>query len=180
MQAACWQITGLMDPFQLAGLMKRLNAHMDPRCRADGLIQHRFDAAPFGSAYVTIAPAEQGPYASSNFNRVHLCGAEEGLTADGLARIADLFRQAGVGRFHVWLSPGPRMELVRRWLSNDGMTRRPWVNYLTLACDSVMPSSKPGRIEARALSGGEAARLAAQHEGIAWPDFLLSAGAPGF
>ena len=98
-----------MDEFQVAGLTKRLNVHMDTRCRADGLKQHRFDAAPFGSAYVTTSLAEQGPYASSNFNRVHLCGAEEGLTADGMAFIADLFRQAGVERFYVWLSPGPRM-----------------------------------------------------------------------
>ena len=58
-----------MDQFQLAGLMKRLNVHMDTQRRADGLTQHRFDAAPFGSAYVTISLAEQGPYASSNFNR---------------------------------------------------------------------------------------------------------------
>jgi hypothetical protein len=90
-----------MEEFKLAGLVKRLNVYMDARCRADGSRQYCLDSAPFGSAYVSISVAEQGPYASSNFNRVHLCGAEEVLTADGLARTADLFRQAGVERFYV-------------------------------------------------------------------------------
>jgi hypothetical protein len=120
-----------MDPYELAGLLKRLNVHMDARCRADGLRQHRFAAAPFGSAYVTISLTEQGPYASSNFNRVHVCGAEQGLTADGMARFADLFRQAGVDKFYVWLSPGPRMEVVRGRLTDASMTRRPHVSYPT-------------------------------------------------
>src|SRR5215813_8432557 len=113
-----------MDPFQLAGRLKRLHVHMDARCRAAGLTQHQLGAPPFGTAYVTVSLAEQGHYASSNFNRVHLCGAEEGLTADGMARIANLFRQAGVQRFYVWLSPGPHMEVVRGWLTDAGMTRR--------------------------------------------------------
>lgn len=169
-----------MNQFELAGRMKSLNVYMDARCRADGLRQYRLDAAPFGSAYVSISVAEQGPYASSNFNRVHLCGAEEGLTADGMARIADLFRQTGVKRFYVWLSPGPRMEIVRGWLNDAGMTRRPHVSYPTLARDAVMKSRAAGRVDARAMDGSEAARLAERHEGIAWPDYLRSAGAPGF
>jgi hypothetical protein len=169
-----------MDQFELAGLMKRLHVHMDAHCRDGGLRQYRFDSAPFGSAYVSISVAEQGPYASSNFNRVHLCGAEEGLTADGLVRIADLFRQAGVERFYVWLSPGPRMEVVRGWLTDAGMTRRPHVSYLTLARDAVMQSRAAGRVDAREMDGSEAARLAERHEGIAWPAYLRSASAPGF
>jgi GNAT superfamily N-acetyltransferase len=169
-----------MDQLQLAELMKRLNVHMDARCRADGLKQHRFDAAPFGSAYVTISLAEQGPYASSNFNRVHLCGAEEGLTADGMACIADRCRQAGVERFYVWLSPGPRMQVVRGWLTDAGMTRHPHVSYPTLVRDASIPSGTTGLVEAREMDAGEAARLAERHEGIAWPDYLRSAGAAGF
>jgi GNAT superfamily N-acetyltransferase len=170
----------LMDQFQLAGLMKRLNVHMDARCRADGLKQHRFDAAPFGSAYVTISLAEQGPYASSNFNRVHLCGAEEGLTADGMARIADLFSQAGVERYFVWLSPGPRMEVVRGWLIDAGMTRRLHVSYPTLVRGASILPGTTRALEAREMGAGEATLLAERHEGIAWPDYLRSAGALGF
>jgi hypothetical protein len=97
-----------------------------------------------------------------------------------MARIADLFRQTGVERFYVWLSPGPRMEIVRGWLTDAGMTRRPHVSYPTLARAAVMKSRAAGRVDAREMDGSEAARLAERHEGIAWPDYLRSAGAPGF
>jgi hypothetical protein len=133
---------------------------MVARCRADGLRQYCLDSAPFSPAYVTISVAEQGPHAPSDFNRVHLCGAEEVLTADGLARTADLFRQAGVERFYVWHSPGPRMEVVRGWLTDAGMTRRPHVSYLTLARAAVTQSRAAGRVDAREMDGSEAARLA--------------------
>jgi hypothetical protein len=92
-----------MDSTELAERIKRLNVQMDPSSRAEGLKQYCFDGAPFGSAYVTVSLAEQRPVASSNFNRVTLCGTEEGLTAEGLTRISDLFRQAGVERFYVSL-----------------------------------------------------------------------------
>jgi GNAT superfamily N-acetyltransferase len=153
---------------------------MDAWCRADGVRQHQLDAPPFGAAYVTISLAEQGLYASSNFNRVYLCGAEEGLTVDGMARIADLFRQAGVERFYVWLSPGPRMEVVRGWLADAGMTRRLHVSYPTLARDAHVPLRAASRVDVCEMNGREAARLAEQHEGIARPDYFRSAGAPGF
>jgi GNAT superfamily N-acetyltransferase len=169
-----------MDPIALAARLKSLNVHMDKWARADGLRQHVFDARPFGSAYVSISPAEQGPYASANFNRVHVCGAEEGLTAEGLARIADRFRQADVDRYFVWLSPGPRMEIVRGWLEGAGMTRRPYVRHPTLARDATTPSPVAARIETREMAADEARHLAERHQGIAWPDYVRSAGAPGF
>ena len=168
------------DPLELAGLIKNLTIHMDARCRAAGLSQLRLDAAPFGSAYVSISLAEQGPHASSNFNRVHLSGAEHGLTADGMARIADLFRQAGVKKFYVWLSPGPRIDAVRGWLSDAGMARVQYVRYPTLVRDAVMPSRTASRIEVREMDPTEAVSLAERHGGIAWPDYRRSAGAPGF
>jgi GNAT superfamily N-acetyltransferase len=168
-----------MDPIALAERLKELNVGMDKWARADGLQQHVFDAAPFGAAYVSISPAEQGPYASANVNRIYLCGAEEGLTAAGLGHIADRFRQAGVDRYFVWLSPGPRMEVVRGWLEDAGMTRRPYVRHPTLARDAV-PLPVAARIEARAMTADEAKHLAERHQGIAWPDYVRSAGAPGF
>jgi GNAT superfamily N-acetyltransferase len=102
------------------------------------------------------------------------------LTADGVARIADLFGQAGVRRFYVWLSPGPRMEVARGWLTDAGMTRVQYVSYPTLARDAVLPSRGACRVEAREMDASEAARLAERYEGIAWPDYLRSAGASGF
>ena len=169
-----------MNPVELAEKLKRFSIQTDPWSRADGLKQYRFKASPLGSAYVSVSPAEQGPFASSNFNRVYLCGAEDGLTASGLAGIADLFRQAGVDRFYVWLSPGPGMELVRRWLMDAGMTRRPHVRYLALVRDAGEPPRSTLRVEVREMEAGEARGLAERHEGIAWPDYVRSAGAPGF
>jgi GNAT superfamily N-acetyltransferase len=46
--------------------------------------------------------------------------------------------------------------------------------------DAVMPLSAASRIEAGKMDATEAVRLAERHEGIAWPDYLRSAGAPGF
>jgi hypothetical protein len=169
-----------MDPVEFAGILKRLNVQTDRWTRADGLQQHLFHARPFGSAYVSISLAEQGPFASSNFNRIYLCGAEDGLTAEGLASIADLFRQVGVEKYYVWFSPGPRMEVVRGWLKDAGMTRRQYVRYPTLARDANMPSPVAARIEVREMAADEAKHLAERYEGIAWPDYLRSAGAPGF
>src|SRR5262249_60745484 len=138
-----------------------------PWSRALGSTAPASEPRPFGSGYVSISPAEQGPLASSNFNRVYLCGAEEGLTAEGLARIADLFRQAGVDRYYVWLSPGPRMEAVRAWLTDSGMTRHPHVRHPTLARDAGMPPHAAARIEAREMGAGQARHLARRHEGMA-------------
>ena len=168
-----------MNATELAQKLRNVSIQADSWCRADGLKQY-LDAAPLGSAYMTISPAEQGPFASSNFNRVYLCGAEDGLTADALASVADLFRQAGVDRYYVWLSPGPRMELVRCWLADAGMTRRPHVHYPTLSRDASPPSHPATRVEVREVDAAEVRTLAARSEGIAWPDYLRSAGAPGF
>jgi acetyltransferase (GNAT) family protein len=159
------------DPVELALRMKRLSARMDARSDSDGLMQYRFDAEPFGSAYVTVSSSEQGPVASSNSNRVTLCGTEEGLTAEGLVRIADLFRQAGVKRYYVWLSPGPRIEVVRGWLIDAGMTPNPYVQYPTLARDASPVLPVVTKIEVREVEFSEAKRVVECHEGIAFPEY---------
>src|SRR6185369_611977 len=105
-----------MNELALARTMKRLAAWMDDRSGRTRLIQHRFEGAPFGNAYVSIAPGDDSPFASANHNRVHLCGTDGGLTRDGVMRLASLFDEAGVSRFFVWLSPGPDMEAARAWL----------------------------------------------------------------
>ena len=63
----------------------------------------------------------QTPFASSNINRVYLCGAEEGMSSAGVGRLIDLFATEGVKRFFVWLSPGPDMDLARGWLEEHGL-----------------------------------------------------------
>ena len=160
--------------------MKRLAAWMDDRSGRAGLIQHRFASAPFGNAYVCIAPGDDSPFASANHNRVHLCGADGGLTRDGVMRLASLFDEAGVGRFFVWLSPGPDIESVRAWLADAGLSRVPFVAYPTLARDAHAALPVETDLVVRELSVGEAAGLAGRLDDAAWPDYLQSAGAPGY
>ena len=98
-----------MDQFDLLLKMKRLAAWLDPRCEPDSLVCRQFNEPPLGQCYVTIDPERQGPFASINIIRVHLCGAENGLTSQGIARLIDLFASKNVKRFFVWLGP------VRAW-----------------------------------------------------------------
>ena len=114
-----------MDQIALALQMKRLAAWLDARCEPDNFVRRQFDGPPFGQCYVTIDAERQRPFASVNMNRVHLCGAESGLTSDGIARLIDLFKAEGVGRFFVWLSPGPDLEAVRGWLDAHGLSANP-------------------------------------------------------
>ena len=71
----------------------------------------------------TIDPDRQGPFASANLNRAYLCGTEAGMDFDSVARLIELFANEGVKRFFVWLSPGPNMDVVRRWLEGSGLSR---------------------------------------------------------
>jgi hypothetical protein len=72
-----------VDRFALAQTMKEMTRGTDACWGPADIIQHQFAGAPFGSAYVCISHGEQGEYASSNPNRLHLCGSEPGLTAHG-------------------------------------------------------------------------------------------------
>jgi hypothetical protein len=149
-----------MDEPSLAQAMKRLTAWMDGRCRPAETIQHSFEGAPFGTAYVCISPGDDSSYPSSNNNRVHLCGAEGGLTGEGVARLAKLYGEAGVSRYFVWLTPGPNMQAVRDWLLGAGLTRFPFVSYPTLARGVDEPSLVDTGLEVRELALEEAALLA--------------------
>ena len=100
----------VIDKIALARTVMRLSAYVDKRCQLPALIQHTFEAAPLGAVCVSILPGEESPYASANYNRIYLCGADGGLTAEGLVRLFKLFDDAGVSRFFVWLSPGPDMD----------------------------------------------------------------------
>ncbi len=169
-----------MDPIPLASTMQRLAASMDVGCRPPGLVQHRFDGSPFGTAYLCIAPDEQGAYASSNHNRVHLCGTDGGLSADGVVHFTQLFREAGVTRFFAWLSPGLQMDVVRGWLTEAGLSRVPYVAYLTLARDASEPPAVVTDLTIRELAVEEIAGFSGRLDKIAWPDYVRSAGAIGF
>jgi hypothetical protein len=118
-----------MDATALPLKMKRLARWLDEKCQPEGFMQRQYDGPPFGECYVTVDPGRQGPAASFNRNRVHLCGTEPGLEPEGLDRLIELFAAAGVARFFVWLSPGPDMDTVRRWLGERQFYRKRWTGY---------------------------------------------------
>jgi GNAT superfamily N-acetyltransferase len=169
-----------VDTLALARTMQRIAAAIDAHCRPAAAIRRTYDAAPFGSAYVCVSPGEESPFASPNHNRIHLCGTDGGLTREGLTQLCALFDAAGVGRFFVWLTPGPDMEEVGRWLAEAGMARNPHVTYPTLARPAGASEHVAGDIEVRELAPDDAARMPASLDGASWPDFRRSLGAPGF
>jgi len=160
--------------------MQQLTVRIDRACRPAGLVQRRFDEPPFGTAYISVSPREQGEYASCNSNRVHLCGTEGGLTEAGVGRFKEFFANAGVNRFYVWLSPGPDMEVVRGWLAQCGLTRVPYVAYPTLARAVGDPAAGRTEFEIREIDATEIARLGGTLAEAAWPVYLRLAGATGF
>jgi len=169
-----------MDQFDLALKMKRLAAWLDPRCEPDNLACRQFDEPPFGQCYVTSDPERQGPLASINMNRVHLCGAENGLTSQGITRLIELFASKDVKRFFVWLSPGPRMEAARDWLETEGLTRIRRTGYPTLwrRDGSVAPFRTD--LEVREVSVDEVVAARDQLDDTMWPGYLRSAGKQNF
>ncbi len=169
-----------MDQLALALKMKRLAAWLDARCEPDNLVRLEFNEPPFGQCYVTIDPGRQGPLASMNMNRVYLCGAENGLTSQGIARLIELFASKNVKRFFFWLSPGPRMAAVRDWLETEGLSRIRRTGYPTLwrRDGSVAPFRTD--LEVREVGLDEVMAARDQLGDTMWPGYLRSAGKQGF
>ena len=170
-----------MDHLTLALTMKRLAARLDHAWQPPGFISKQYDGAPFGRCYVTIDPSRQGPYASGNRNRVHLCGAEPDLRPEGLARLIDEFTSAGVKRFFVWLSPGPDMDTVRGWLKQAGFApRMQWTRYPTLVRDSLEPPPFQTALVVREARGNDLAVAHAAVGDMMWGEYERSFGKDGF
>ncbi|MBR1124034.1 hypothetical protein JQ628_21070 [Bradyrhizobium lablabi] len=169
-----------MDEIVLSSRMKRLTRWLDENCQPDNLICRQFDGPPFGHAYVTIDPERQGELASFNFNRVHLCGREAGMEETGIAHWTNLFIRHGVKKFFVWLSPGPEMETVRRWLEAGGLARVPYVRYPTLLREGKAPAPFRTDLDVCEVTT-EAIAAAREPLGEAlWPGYVQSAGKDGF
>jgi GNAT superfamily N-acetyltransferase len=169
-----------MDTIDLSFKMKRLAAWLDGKCQPQSLVRKQFHGAPFGSCYVTIDPDRQGPFASGNLNRVYLCGTEAGMDFDSVGRLIDLFATEGVKRFFVWLSPGPNMDVVRRWLEGRGLFRIRRTGYPTL-CRSLASSVQfRTDLEIREVSIEEIEGARDQLGDTPWPEYARSAGSDGF
>jgi hypothetical protein len=169
-----------MDRIDLALKMKRLSGWLDRRCQPEGFVQQQFDVAPFGNCYVTIDPGRQGPFASGNHNRVHICGTEPGLRPDGIDRLIELFAAEGVKRFFVWLSPGPEMDLVRTRLGERGLSRIRRTGYPTLLRQGRSPVQFATELVAREVGADAVAGMRGPLGDTLWPGYARSVGTPGF
>lgn len=169
-----------MDKFALSLKLRRLAAWLDGKCQPDSLIRKQFHGAPFGDCYLTIDPERQAPYASANLNRAYLCGTETGMDFDSIGRLIDLFRSHGVKRFFVWLSPGPNMEVVRRWLEGSGLSRIRRIGYPTLRREQGSRVEFRTDLEIREVGADDID--AARHDlgETLWPVYARSAGKQGF
>jgi GNAT superfamily N-acetyltransferase len=169
-----------MDGHALALTMKRLTVWLDRNCQPPEFVQRCYAGAPFGHCYVSIDPSRQGPYASGNWNRIHVCGTEPGLSPDGLSRLAQQFADAGVRRFFVWLSPGPAMDTIRSWLLAAGFSRIMWSGYPTLYRAGLEAVQYNSELEIREVSPREIAQARDQLGDTMWREYELSAGKEGF
>lgn len=169
-----------MDEIGLALKMRRLTAWLDARCQPNSLIRKQFSGSPFGNCYVTIDPERQGPLASANLNRAYLCGTEAGMDFDSVGRLIDLFTARGVRRFFVWLSPGPDMDVVRRWLAGSGLSRIRRTGYPTLWRNAPSTLQFSTDLEIREVSVDEIEGTRDQLGDTLWPEYVRSAGSDGF
>jgi hypothetical protein len=170
-----------MDTLALALKMKRLAIWLDRACQPADFVQIQYDGQPFGRAYVCIDPARQPQTTSSNWNRIHLCGAEPGLRPEGIAQLVESFRAAGVSRFFAWLSPGPQMDTVRGWLAQNGFVpRMQWTRYPTLWRDSLEPAAFRTLLQVREVRPDEVRAARRELGDIMWNEFERSAGAANF
>jgi GNAT superfamily N-acetyltransferase len=164
-----------MDKIALAMKLKRLAMSLDERCQPEGFVQKQLDGC-----HVTIDPHRQGPFASGNYNRVHVCGMEPGLEADGLEQLTELFTSNGVKRFFVWLSPGPEMDVARRLLEGRGLLRVRRTGYPTLCRESRAPAQFRTELEVREVGLREVTAARDQLGDTMWPGYARSAGREGF
>jgi GNAT superfamily N-acetyltransferase len=99
---------------------------------------------------------------------------------DSVGRLIDLFAAEGVKRFFVWLSPGPDMDVVRRWLVGSGLSRIRRTGYPTLCRNAPSPFQFSTDLEIREVSVDEIEGTRDQLGDTLWPEYVRSAGSDGF
>lgn len=169
----------MIDPIDLARRMQRLIPWLDEAGEAP--VRHRrFDAAPFGSALVTISPETRlGRNASANHNHIHLCGGA-GLTRAGLDALCGLFGEEGIGTFFIRLTPGPGMAEARALIEEAGFVRNPWTRYPLLALTGeAEPPARTDLVVREARARDLPSARAAMGEAM-WAGYAASLGKPGF
>jgi GNAT superfamily N-acetyltransferase len=169
-----------MNTVDLSLKMNRFVQWLDGRCASASFVRRRFDGPPFGNCYVTIDPGRQATFASGNMNRVYLCGLEAGMDQDSIRRLIDLFRSEGIGRFFVWLSPGPDMDIVRGWIEASGLSRIRWTGYPTLCRSDRAPVHCNTDLSIREVGIEDIAAARDELGDTLWPDYVRTAGQPDF
>src|SRR3982074_1689446 len=169
-----------MNEIDLSLKLRRLAAWLDGRCQPDSLVRKQLHGAPFGDCYVTIDPDREGPFASSNLNRVYLCGAGAGSGPDSVGRLIELFTAEGVRRFFVWLSPGPDMDAMRGWLGEGGLSGIRSTGYPTLCRDRRSPVEFKTDFDVHEVSTDDIELARDQLGDTLSPEYARSAGEDGF
>ncbi|HEU5135577.1 MAG TPA: GNAT family N-acetyltransferase [Steroidobacteraceae bacterium] len=169
-----------MDPSALASKLRRMHTWMESGDRPSLGERYLFDRPPFGRAEVTIDATSTAPAASYNRNRIQLCGSEGGLTQQGLVELTRLFDAKQVGRFFVWLSPGPELDLVREWLAALDFVKVPWTRYPTLMHTGEPTPPVHCDFAIREVDGEEIASARSQLGELLMDGFAESVGRKGF
>ncbi len=169
-----------MDAVDLSLKMNRLVQWLDGQRPSISFVRRRFDGPPFGNCYVTIDAGRQARFASGNMNRVYLCGLEAGMDPDSIRGLIDLFRSEGVGRFFVWLSPGPGMDIVRGWIEASGLSRMRWTGYPTLCRSDRAAVHYETDLAIREVGIDDIAAARDQLGDTLWPDYVRTASLPDF
>jgi GNAT superfamily N-acetyltransferase len=99
---------------------------------------------------------------------------------DSVERLIDLFRAEGVKRFFVWLSPGPNMEVVRRWLQGSGLSRIRRTGYPTLCRSDRLPVQFRTDLDVCEVSVDDVEAARDQLGDTLWPEYAKSAGSKDF
>lgn len=164
----------------LVARLHRMRPWLDRCRRPDGLQQQCFEHGPCGNAYLSVDVRSDARAASFNENRVYLCGAEGGLQPEGIDHFIRLFRDQGVPRFFVWLSPGPRLVEVQGWLEAAGLEPVIWTRYLTLALAAPDRQPRATRLDVRQVGREQILQARACLGEAIWDDYVATAGQPGF
>ncbi len=173
-----------MNSIDLSWQMKRLTIWLDAQKDDPGLVRRHLSHPPFEDCYLTINPAKQSPYPSANPNNLHLRGCAEGDTGANIEAAIALFREHGVQRFFVRLSPGPKMETMRQCLRDHGMQRFGGTGYPTLIRETDEPASYQTAFNVRELSASDMSALTDALDQTIGQDqrrtFLSTVSKPGF
>lgn len=169
-----------MDKYDLSLKMRRLAQWVDSQRQPPSLIRKEFRGTPFGHCYLTMDVDRQTPFASSNINRVYLCGAEPGMSSAGVGRLIDLFATEGVKRFFVWLSPGPDMDMARGWLAAHGLSRITRTGYPTLCRSENVRIEYKTDLRVAEVNADEIAQASDQLGETLWPEYANSVGREKF